>query len=532
MKFLLQHLLTASASKFPDKKAVVYGDEAITYEELDIASSQLANCLIDQGVQRGDRVGIFINKSIPSLVTIYGILKADAVYVPLDPQAPLDRIGFIIDNCGINCVVTSTAKSQAMSELHQQTESLKTAIFSDEQKPLEDMALNAVSWAEVRTYNSSVPQTKAIHNDLAYIIYTSGSTGLPKGVMISHLNSLTFVNWAADQLEVNTDDVFSSHAPLHFDLSIFDVFVCAKVGGTLVLVPETMSMFPPRLSQWIEKNEISVWYSVPSILSMMVSHGQLAKRDFKKLRKIIFAGEVFPIKYLRTLMNTIPQAQYINLYGPTETNVITYQIAEPIPDDQTEPIPIGVCCENMEVFAVTKDGKLVTKPGEEGELMARGTCVAQGYWGDSEKTNKVFVKNPFQKDFADRMYKTGDLVTLNEQGAYIYKGRVDHMIKSRGYRIEIGEIETAVYTHPAIKEAAIIAIPDDLITNRIKAVIALADDQELDAAGLRSHCAAKLPKYMVPELIEFMNELPKTSTGKINKPLLIKQTLESSSKAE
>ena len=311
---------------------------------------------------------------------------------------------------------------------------------------------------------------------------------------------------------------------MHFDLSILDIFVSAKVGGTVVLVPETLSMFPPRLSQWIQNNNITVWYSVPSILSMMVGHGQLDQRDFSSLRKLIFAGEVFPVKYLRALMSQIPNAEYINLYGPTETNVITYHIVtEPIPDSQTEPIPIGICCENMEVFAVDKDGKRVTVPGEEGELMARGTCVAQGYWGDPEKTNKVFIKNHLQEAFEDRMYKTGDLVTLNEKGEYIYKGRVDHMIKSRGYRIEIGEIEAAIYAHSSVKEAAVIAIPDDLISNRIMAVVAFDPDQILDSAELRGHCAAKLPKYMVPEMIEFMEELPKTSTGKINKPLLLKR---------
>jgi amino acid adenylation domain-containing protein len=423
--------------------------------------------------------------------------------------------------------LSSTAKEQALQEICTETKGLKHVVLTDDQKEIGTLPAHSVSWEEVMKLPGEVllPNT-SINNDLAYIIYTSGSTGNPKGVMISHLNSLTFVDWATEAMGVEPEDRFSSHAPLHFDLSIFDVFVCAKIGGTLCLVPETLSMFPPRLSSWIEKNRISVWYSVPSILSMMVSHGQLDQRDLKGLRKIIFAGEVFPIKYLRSLMGLVPQPEYINLYGPTETNVITYYITPPIPEDQTTPIPIGKCCENMEVFAITKEGKRVTEPGEQGELLARGTCVAQGYWGDAEKTAKVFIKNPLQDDFFDQAYRTGDLVKLDEDGNYIYMGRIDHMIKSRGYRIEIGEIETAIYSHPAIKEAAVIAIPDDLITNRIKAVVVSDPDQEaLTAADLRMFCSSKLPKYMIPEIIEFKPDLPKTSTGKVDKPALVKESL-------
>jgi len=527
MGYLLQHLLINSAQNYPDKEAVVYQEQSLTYKQLDEQSNRVAQQLQALGVERGDRVGIYINKSIPSIVSIYGILKAGAVYVPLDPQAPLSRIIYIIDDCGIECLLSSTAKEKVLQEVSAEAKALKNVILTDDQKEVGALSVDLTTWDEVMNLpGDTVLSNSSINNDLAYIIYTSGSTGNPKGVMISHLNSLTFVDWATKAMGVQADDRFSSHAPLHFDLSIFDVFVTAKIGGTLCLVPETLSMFPPRLSGWIEKNKISVWYSVPSILSMMVSHGQLDKRDLKSLRKVIFAGEVFPIKYLRTLMGLVPQPEYINLYGPTETNVITYYITPEIPEDQTNPIPIGKCCENMEVFAITKEGKRVTEPGEQGELIARGTCVAQGYWGDTEKTNKVFIKNPLQEDFFDQAYRTGDLVKLDEEGNYIYMGRIDHMIKSRGYRIEIGEIETAIYSHPAIKEAAVIAIPDDLITNRIKAVVVSDPEQEaLTAADLRMFCSSKLPKYMIPEIIDFKEDLPKTSTGKVDKPALVKESL-------
>ncbi len=524
---LLQELLTNSAKNFPDKKAVVFNNESISYGALELLTNRIANYLISIGVKRGDRVGIYINKSIPSIVSIYSILKTGAVYVPLDPQAPLSRIAYIIDNCDLKVLMTSTTKSNTIVKLESQVNALQHVIYTDAQSEQEALTnLKSTAWDEVSTYHAKeLPVTHGIDMDLAYIIYTSGSTGNPKGVMISHLNSLTFVKWSYNQLKFTSEDVFSSHAPLHFDLSIFDIYVAAMAGGTLALVPETLSMFPPRLSAWIADNKISVWYSVPSILSMMVTHGQLEKRDLSALRMVVFAGEVFPVKYLRALMNLVPKPTYYNLYGPTETNVVTYYKTPKLPETQTKPIPIGKCCENMEVFALSKEGDLITKPGDEGELVARGTCVAQGYWADSEKTDKVFVSNPLQTDFKDRIYRTGDLVTLDEDGNYIYMGRIDHMIKSRGYRIEIGEIEAAIYGNEAIKEAAVIAIPDDLITNRIKAVIVLQAGFEMDAAAIRMFCSNKLPKYMIPEIVEFKTSLPKTSTGKINKPKLVSEAI-------
>ena len=221
-------------------------------------------------------------------------------------------------------------------------------------------------------------------------------------------------------------------------------------------------------------------------------------------------------------MDFIPNAEYYNLYGPTETNVITYYKTPKLDPERTKPIPIGKCCENMEVFALDKDDNVITEVGVEGELVARGTMVAQGYWGDEEKTKKGFVNNHTQPHFSEKIYRTGDLVILDESGDYIYVGRKDHMIKSRGYRIEIGDIEAAIYSHDGIREAAVIPIPDDLIGNRIKAFIALRDGVEMTAADLRIFCSEKLQKYMVPELVEFREELPKTSTGKIDKTTLAK----------
>jgi len=388
-----------------------------------------------------------------------------------------------------------------------------------------------VSWAEVCGQDDGpLPPNGAIETDLAYSLYTSGSTGEPKGVMISHRTLFTFINWSCQTFHLTEADRVTSHAPLHFDLSTFDIYATIKAGGTVVLVPEKLSVFPVQLSALLQDEGITVTYLVPSILSLLVNYGRLEAYDFSRLRAILFAGEVFPIKYLRRLVELIPHADYYNLYGPTETNVCTYYKVQPedVAPERTQPAPIGRACENIEVFAVDDQERLVTTPGQEGELWVRGSCLAQGYWGDPEKTAKSFVSNIFQPHFvedpvrAEVAYRTGDIVTLAEDGLnWVYVGRRDHMIKSRGYRIELGEIEAALYSHPQVKEAAVAAIPDDLLGNRIKAFVVPLQENGLTTKELEVHCRQRLPRYMLPESIEFRAELPKTSTGKINRPLLV-----------
>lgn len=527
MEFLLQHLLINSAKKSPDKKAVVYEDKSISYLELDKITNNLATVLIQHGIKKGDRVGIYLNKSISSIISIYGILKTGAVYVPLDPKAPVSRLEYIIKNCGIECLLTSTQKISTVKQMFPENNPLRFIVLNDESSlDIETLGFKTIHWKNVKEMKEvQIDENPTIETSLAYILYTSGSTGVPKGVMISHLNAFTFLKWVQATFNISPKDRLSNHAPLHFDLSILDIFGAAQAGATLILVPEFISAFPMKLADWIEENQISIWYSVPSTLTIILLHGELKRHRFENLRLILFAGEVFPTKYLRNLMKQIPHPEYYNLYGPTETNVITFYKVENISPDLNDPIPIGKACTNMEVFALNENGELINKPGEEGELFARGSCVAQGYWGDMEKTFRNFVLNPLQPNFQEKVYHTGDIVSLDSDGSYLFKGRRDHMIKSRGYRIEIGEIETVLYSHPDIKEAAVVAIPDELIGNRIKSYIVCHQDKKISATDIRLYCGEKLTKYMIPEEIEFCQSLPKTSTGKIDKPALLKKLM-------
>lgn len=522
MAFLLHHLLEESAVKFPYKIAVTFKDQTISYQQLNNLSNKIAHILIENGISRSDRIALYLNKSIFSIAAIFGVLKAGGTYVPLDINSPEARLSYILENCGVSALITTSARLIKINRIVQKIKSIQNVLLADNfDNKSSDSNIKVFSIQEIEKYAKvDNPEIPTIWDDLAYILYTSGSTGTPKGVMISHLNALNFVRWCFEKFRVSPADVFSNHAPYHFDLSVQDIYVAFMAGGTLALVPEEYSYFPYRLAEWIEENKISVWYSVPSILSMLVTNGELQRFTYSHLRILLFAGEVFPIKYLRQLMTIIPHPKYYNLFGPTETNVITYYRVPPIPEDQTQPIPIGKVCENMEILLIGEKGKIINEPGVRGEIYARGANVAKGYWGDPDKTNSVFIQNFTQPNFREIIYKTGDIAMRDEQGNYIFFGRKDHMIKSRGYRIELGEIESALYNHPDVKEAVVVAIPDEKITNRLKAFLALKDGQNLEVEDIQKYCAKVLPRYMIPEEIEFHQSLPKNPHGKIDRAKL------------
>lgn len=520
MAFLLHQLLSESAAKYPDKEAIVFRDQSMTYAELERETNKLAHTLSGIGVDRGERVGIYMNRCITSIVAVFGILKAGATYVPIDPMSPPSRLNYIMNKCGIKFLLTFQEKLTNTERVFPENSPLESILImngSDSgSRSLGSTKL--IDWQEIReAARGDAPWTNTIDSDLAYILFTSGSTGNPKGVMISHLNSLTFVNSAHDFFQIRMNDRFSNICPLHFDMSVFDLFVAFKAAASVVIVPEVTSIFPSQLAEFIEKNKISVWNSVPSTLSLLANFGNLDNYDFSGLRLILFAGEVFPLKYLRRLMKSVPAAKFYNLYGQTEANSSLYHWIEQMPSDDTGVIPIGKAFPNFKVFALDANGRKINKPGEKGELYVRGTSVALGYLGEPEKTEASFVKNPLNPNVSEKIYRTGDLVTLDGDGNYIFVGRKDHMIKSRGYRIELGEIETVIANHEQVKNSVVIAIPDELIGNRIAAVIVPLSKGTIRKEDVIRYCATRLPRYMIPEIIEFRDSLPMTSSGKVDR---------------
>jgi amino acid adenylation domain-containing protein len=510
MAHLLQQLLRDGAQRHPEAPAVRARGRSLTYGELEARSSQLAHLLRDRGVARGDRVGLFFPKAVESVVAMLGVLKAGAAYVPLDPHAPAQRVAGIAADCGLRALVTTGERLATLPPAALACAVLVSGSAADDA---------AVAWSALDAFPASAPPEASIETDLAYILYTSGSTGRPKGVMLTHRNALTFVDWCAATFAIRPEDHLSNHAPLHFDLSVFDVYNALEAGAAVTLIHEEVALFPQRLAALIETQGITVWYSVPSALVYLLQHGDLGARDLDRLRLVLFAGEVFPMKYLRQLADVLPRTELYNLYGPTETNVCTYHRVDRARLGGQERLPIGRACANTETLVLDGEGRPVGA-GESGELFVRGPAVTPGYWGDPEKTGRALVPNPLQSWSQERLYRTGDLVILDEHGEYQFLGRRDNQVKSRGYRIELGDVEAALYAHPAVVEAAVIAVRDEEIGSRLRAFVALKEGHGLTAAELQKHCGSLVPRYMVPESVELRPSLPKTSTGKTDRTRL------------
>jgi len=508
----VQHLLETTALRSPERIAVTEPDRGeVRYAELNRLSGLLRDYLRHVGVGPNDRVGFFLPKSIDSIVSIYGILKAGATYVPVDPGAPTTRNAYIFANCGVRAVIVH---GHFANQLRAELTSLNAnPVFIVVPESEEALVLRDVLEAlRERTGFIATSTHCSRPDDLAYILYTSGSTGKPKGVMLTHRNALSFLDWCTETFQLTEQDRCSSHAPLHFDLSILDIHLPIKHGASIVLIDEKTGKDAARMAPLIARHQITTWYSAPSILALLAQYGALDQHDYSALRQILFAGEVFPVKHLRALQRLLPRPRYYNLYGPTETNVCTYhEIPKPIPEDRTQPYPIGRCCSHLECMVVDEQGMPAAR-GAEGELVVRGPGVTQGYWNLPEQNAKAFLTDAR----GNLWYRTGDLVNEDADGNYIYLGRRDRMVKKRGYRIELGEIEACLYQHPEVEETGVIAVPDEEYGIRIKAFVSSRGEKRLSIVALKAFCAGRLPNYMVPDLFVFHPHLPRTSTDKID----------------
>ena len=503
----LHALLEASAARRPDHVAVEdpERDAEITYRDLNRLAEEVKERLVEADVRSGDRVGIYAHKSISTVVSIFGVLKAGAAYVPVDPDAPPARGAFIFQDCDVRAILAEASLVDALRGAYNGQELSGGA-------SLEGLGAYGVDVSLLKTPTREEADVAESAKDLAYILYTSGSTGAPKGVTHTHSSALSFIDWCSKTFAPTDKDRFSSHAPFHFDLSILDLYVPLKHGATLILIGEKLGKQPLALAETIAKRRLSVWYSTPSILRLLVEYGRMETSDYGALRLVFFAGEVFPIKHLAALKAVWPHPHYFNLYGPTETNVCTYyEVPETVPQDRTEPFPIGKVCENDRARVMDEHDQEV-QPGEEGELYITGGSVMAGYWKLPERTSKAF----YVDGDGARWYRTGDLVREDEHGDYLFAGRRDRMVKRRGYRVELGEIEAALYRHPDVHEAAVVALPDEENGVLIKAFLNWHGEGRPSLIKLKRFAAENLPLYMIPDRFSFPSALPKTSTDKID----------------
>lgn len=495
----LDRLVSPWAKHAPSQIAIDGDGAGLTYLDLEQLANRFANVFRSAGVEPGDRVGIHLPRSGPAIAAMLGAVRLGAVYVPLDPGSPPTRMGLIAKDCALRHVVISPSLLAGWVAAGV-CESIQHFFLTADAETIDVPSPSHVhTWSAVLAASASPTEAVGTSpDDLAYLLYTSGSTGVPKGVMLSHRNALAFVDWAADQIDLGEGDRVASVAPFHFDLSVFDIWASLSRGATIVIVDEATVVSGRRMLDRIHAKGVSVWYSVPSALVLMLESGGLSERGAPSLRTVFFAGEVFPLKHLRATMAAIRKTRFFNLFGPTETNVcLAHEVTLPPAPDATA-IPIGRASCGDIVSILDPQGRPVPD-GDVGELFVDGPTVMRGYWDGGRRTP------------AQRPYATGDLVSRRVDGEIMYHGRRDHMVKIHGFRVELGEVEAALHGHRGIKEAIVFAHDQQLVA------VAVPSDRTISVLDVKRHCAARLPRYMIPTEVRLVEDLPRTSSGKTDR---------------
>lgn len=502
---LVQQYFSESAAKFPDKPGVCCEDDSLTFRQVEEFTNAFARELQAAGVKRGQFVPFFMKKGVRSILSILSVLKADCAYVPIDAKSPAQRLQSILATTQANVVIVDNDSHALIKEL-----------VPIEKRP------HILNISEFTPRNTAPIAAQNLSIDIAYVLFTSGSTGVPKGVMIPHKAIIDYIEWCVETYQLSDRDVISNHAPLYFDNSTFDLYCAFKTGATLQLAHEELNVLLPRLAKWISEHEITTFFCVPSVLTLLLRSKRIKADSFPKLRHVIAAGEVLPRDILAEWMELYPYIQFTNMYGPTEITVdCSYHVIRQSPGKEVLSIPIGKARNNMELFVRMENGALSQAIGAQGELLVRGTSVAYGYLGDAERTAKAFIQNPLNKIFHDPLYCTGDLVRIDDNGDFLFLGRADDQIKYLGYRIELGEIEASLVGIDGVHEGVVVFNNSSNEAEReLGALVSL--NEGFDAEKLRQELAKRLPVYMVPTRIKIATEeFPRTPNGKYDR----KQTL-------
>jgi len=502
---LIHEILTKSSTDFPHKQAVVCGGNRISYKELDKASTILANFLLSQGVNHKDRVGIFTNKSIEEIIAIFAILKMGAIFVHINPQFKEHQLSHVISDCDIKALFVNDYKSTVYNKAYTENGPIDLVVSLSSKLNLNDDVHKNIHYLDDILRESSpdkISSDKLNENDIASIIYTSGSTGMPKGVIVTHKIFCDSTEISASVLENNHDDRLICATPFSFDGALSQLFTSCYVGGTLV---QQQSNFPKDIVNTLINERITGFHAMPSLWSILLQkHSPFAKYDYPDLRYISVIGEVFPQNHLDTLRKILNKSKFYMMYGTTEAFRSTYLPPE---DFDRKKSSAGIPFPGVEI-SIINERNSICQPDEIGEIVHKGAFVSPGYWNDNDKTDETFK---------DGSLYTGDLGRLDKDGYLYFVGRKDNMIKAQGFRVSPEEIEECIYKVDGVKEAAIIGVSGNEIGVRIKAIIVCKQEHNLTDKDIISHCRNRLPNYMVPGIVEFRSDLPRTATNKINR---------------
>lgn len=497
-------LLEQAAEKFGDKTAFEDNDNKISFKELRAKSRALASGILSR-VKTGREYPIIIHlpKSVNSIVAFMGVLYTGSPYAPVENKIAPVRMETITANLKPSLVITDAEGKESLSKLNLNAEII---LFDDLLGETNDAAVDAALY-------------KVCDLDGAYIMHTSGSTGVPKGVTISNRGVIDYASWIEATFHITENDIIGLNSPFHFDNSIFDVYTTLYTGAKTLIIPEILFMYPDKLMEYVAEQEVTVIFWVPTVMISVANSGALDGVELPKLKNILFAGEVMPCKQLNVWRKKLPDSTYTNLYGPTETNVCTYYIVDREFADN-DSLPIGKACENMRVVILNEENKKC-KVGEQGELCISTSGRSLEYWNAPDISSKVFVQNPLNTKYHDKIYRTGDLVYEAEDGNIMFMGRRDNQIKLRGNRIELGDLESAATQLDGVKSCCALFDKD-------KQEIVLFIETDTDIAPRKFRMALRdfVPGYMVPAKVITMEQFPHTSSGKIDRVGLRKEYIE------
>jgi amino acid adenylation domain-containing protein len=512
----VESFLESSAANSPEKIALVSGGRRFTYADLEASANRLAWALIASGVQRGDRVAIYLENSPEAVIWIFAILKAGAVFLVVNPTTKMDKLCYILTNCRAAGLITDRVKLGTLADGLAETPDLQS-IFVAGGQPGETFAtdkhaFNLTAIQEDTELPVGPPPKTCIDIDLAALIYTSGSTGRPKGVMLTHLNIVSAATSITSYLENQPGDVILNVLPLSFDYGLYQVLMAFKVGGTLVL--ERSFTYPYRIIELLKQEQVTGFPVVPTISAILLQLDLSAHR-FPALRYITNTAAAFPTDHIRRLRNLFPDVRIFSMYGLTECKRVSY-----LPPEQIDlrPTSVGRGMPNEEVYIVDDTGRKANL-GTVGELVVRGSNVMKGYWELPEETDRVLKPGPLP---GEKVLYTGDLFRMDEEGYLYFVGRKDDIIKTRGEKVSPREVEDVLHAMPGVAEAAVIGVSDDVLGEAIHAVIRPKPGVNLTAQEVIHWCSLKLENFMVPKSVDFQDEFPQTSTGKVSKRELAK----------
>jgi amino acid adenylation domain-containing protein len=507
----VESFLELSAARFPQKTALVCNRKRFTYGELEAKANRLACSLIAGGIQRGDRVAIYLENSAEAVIAIFAILKAGAVFLVVNPTTKADKVSYILNNCRATGLITDRTRLGILAAAMPAAPYLQSVWVADGLPAAESATTKHQFDLTAVLENPDLPvvppNKKCIDIDLAALIYTSGSTGRPKGVMLTHLNIVSAAISITTYLENESGDIILSVLPLSFDYGLYQVLMAFKVGGTVVL--ERSFTYPYRIIELLNEEHITAFPIVPTISAVLLQLNLSAHR-FPALRYITNTAAALPTGHIRQLRDIFPGVKIFSMYGLTECKRVSY-----LPPDQIDirPASVGRAMPNEEVYIVDDAGQHVSA-GTVGELVVRGSNVMKGYWDSPEETDRVLKTGPLP---GEKVLHTGDLFRMDEEGYLYFVGRKDDIIKTRGEKVSPREVEDVLHAMPGVAEAAVIGVPDEVLGAAIKAVIRLRAGVNHTAEQVIHWCSLKLENFMVPKFVEFQVEFPKTSTGKISK---------------